>query len=50
MVFYLAIHYKNKELYYYQNLGISKMLLGISTSLFDFMLWIAAYIIANKIL
>jgi hypothetical protein len=50
MIFYMAIYYKKKELYYYQNLGVSKMLLGISTSLFDFTLWVAVYIIAGKIL
>jgi len=50
MIFYLAIHYKKAELYYYQNLGVSKRQLCIFTSVFDFILWVFVYIIAIKIL
>ena len=39
-IFYLSVLYRKHELYYYQNLGISKLLLGISTSIFDFSLWL----------
>ena len=47
-VFFIS-SYKNKEFYYYQNLGVSKLLLGVSTSLFDFLLWLTISIIAYKI-
>jgi len=40
MIFYLAIYYKKNELYYYQNLGVSKLMLGIATSVIDFILWL----------
>ncbi|MDB5007547.1 MAG: hypothetical protein JWQ84_3487 [Mucilaginibacter sp.] len=40
MIFYTADHYKKNELYYYQNLGISKLKLLITTSIFDFLLWL----------
>ncbi|EHQ27171.1 hypothetical protein Mucpa_3067 [Mucilaginibacter paludis DSM 18603] len=47
MIFYLAIHNKKRELYYYQNLGISKQKLLVATSVFDmivsFSLFITAY-------
>jgi hypothetical protein len=39
LVFYTAIHYKKNELYYYQNLGISKSKLILATSAFDFFIW-----------
>lgn len=45
MIFYTADHYKKKELYYYQNLGISKLKLLISTSIFDFLLWVGIILI-----
>ncbi|WP_299513197.1 hypothetical protein [Mucilaginibacter sp.] len=48
MIFYTAIHYKKQELYYYQNLGVTKWMLGIPTSVFDFLLWLAIYITACK--
>jgi hypothetical protein len=50
MVFYLAVHYKSRELYYYQNLGVSKLTLGLSTSAFDFALWLAIFIGTYKII
>lgn len=40
MIFYTAIHYKNNELYYYQNLGITKLRLIFTTSAFDFFVWL----------
>jgi hypothetical protein len=49
-IFYTAVHYKKRELYYYQNLGISKQLLMVSTSVFDFMLWLVLYIIAYNLI
>jgi hypothetical protein len=48
MIFSTAIYYKKKELYYYQNLGVSKVKLGISTSVFDFLLWLILIIIAYR--
>ncbi|WP_234997781.1 hypothetical protein [Mucilaginibacter sp. OK098] len=45
MIFSTAIYYQKKEMYYYQNLGVSKLKLGVTTSLFDFLLWL--FIIIN---
>jgi hypothetical protein len=41
LLFYTSVYYRKSELYYYQNLGISKLQLGISTSVFDFFIWLA---------
>jgi len=40
LVFYFINNYKRKEYYYYQNLGISKLLLWATTLIFDFTLFI----------
>lgn len=40
LIFYYINSYKSKEFYYYQNLGISKTLLWITTFIFDFSLFI----------
>jgi len=40
MIFYTAIYNKKHELYYYQNLGITKLRLIITTSVFDFFIWL----------
>ena len=48
VIFYGAIRYQKKEMYYYQNLGVSKLKLGISTSVFDFLLWLILTIIAFR--
>ncbi|MCR8561014.1 hypothetical protein KXD93_25380 [Mucilaginibacter sp. BJC16-A38] len=48
MIFSTWIYYKKKELYYYQNLGISKIKLAVATSTFDFLLWLIAIIITTK--
>ena|ERR1700710_1779744 len=40
LTFYYINAYKNKEYYYYQNLGISKILLWTTTFIFDFSLFI----------
>lgn len=50
VIFYSAVFYKKNELYYYQNLGISKLRLGVFTSLFDFLLWLILSIIIYKII
>ena len=47
-IFFSAVYYKKQELYYYQNLGISKLKLGITTSAFDFMLWTMVLLIGLK--
>ena len=44
VIFYLAVSYKKNELYYYQNLGLSKMQLALFTSIGDFVLWLALMI------
>jgi hypothetical protein len=41
IVFYAWVSYKKKQLYYYQNLGITSLQLLITTSVFDFLLWLA---------
>jgi len=40
LTFYFINNYKNKEYYYYQNLGVSKVLLWSATLSFDFALFI----------
>jgi len=45
IILYAAIYYNKNELYYYQNLGISKTLLGASVFVFDFLLWLSLIII-----
>jgi hypothetical protein len=50
LIFYLALYYKKHELYYYQNLGVSKLRLIISISVFDFAIWLIIYIIAYNLL
>jgi len=40
MIFYTAVYYKKNELYYYQNLGITKLKLILTTSVFDFFVWL----------
>jgi len=49
LTFYFINNYKNKEYYYYQNLGISKALLWITTLIFDFTLFILLIIQVYKI-
>jgi hypothetical protein len=45
LIFYTAIFYRKNELYYYQNLGISKTQLIAFTSVVDFLLWLVLIII-----
>ncbi len=45
LVFYLSVFYRKNELYYYQNLGISKIKLIVTTFIFDFLLWLVLIII-----
>jgi len=40
IIFYFINTYKHREYYYYQNLGISKVLLWSTTLIFDFALFI----------
>ena len=40
VTFYFINDYKQKEYYYYQNLGISKGMLWLSTLIFDFAMFI----------
>jgi hypothetical protein len=49
LTFYFIRSYKNKEFYYYQNLGVSKVLLWTSTLLFDFCLYIFLLIQVHKL-
>lgn len=40
IIYYFISSYKHKELYYYQNLGLSKKVLFIVTFSFDFILFL----------
>jgi hypothetical protein len=40
ITYYFITSYKSKEFYYYQNLGISKVLLWCTTLIFDFAFFI----------
>jgi hypothetical protein len=40
LTFYYINGYKNREYYYYQNLGVSRLLLWASTIVFDFALFL----------
>src|SRR4051794_7103436 len=40
LTYYFINSYKSKEYYYYQNLGVSKVLLWTATLTFDFVLFI----------
>lgn len=48
VVLYATIQYRKNELYYYQNLGVSKLLLWITISAFDFLLWLMLIILMIK--
>ena len=48
-IFYFINSYKQKELYYYKNLGVSKLFLWISTMAIDIILFILLIIITLKI-
>jgi len=48
LIIYFAFIAKKKELYYYQNLGVSKQKLAVTTWLFDFSLWLVLIIISYK--
>ncbi len=47
LTYYFINTYKNKEYYYYLNLGISKFLLWIVSLSFDFVLFISLIILTN---
>lgn len=49
LIYYFIKNYKAKEIYYYQNLGISKIVLWSSILAFDFALFIVSIIITYKI-
>jgi len=46
VIIYYINNYKNKEFYYYQNLGISKLTLWIGALTFDFLIFVALLIYA----
>ena len=48
LTYYFINGYKNKEYYYYRNLGVSKTLLWTATLIFDFTLFIFLIIQTNK--
>jgi len=48
MILYFALQSQKKELYYYQNLGVSKRRLAVTTWMFDFSLWLMLIIIAYQ--
>jgi hypothetical protein len=44
-LFYTSVYYRKNEMYYYQNLSVSKLQLGVVTSLFDFSVWVVLMMI-----
>jgi chromate transport protein ChrA len=48
LVFSYIRSYKNKEFYYYQNLGLSRAFLWTTTFLFDFFLYLLLLLPLNK--
>jgi len=48
LTYYFINSYKNKEYYYYQNLGLSKALLWIAILTFDFALFIFLIVLIYK--
>lgn len=49
VIVYFISSYKRDEFYYYKNLGLSKLLLCISTLVFDFILFIFLIVLTLKI-
>ena len=49
VIFYFINIYKQKELYYYTNLGLSKLLLWISSGAIDLMFFVLLIMIASII-
>jgi hypothetical protein len=49
LIFYFITEYKRKEFYYYQNLGVSKLLLWATSLTFDFVLFISLLFWVHKI-
>ena len=49
IVYYFIRTTKTKEFYYYQNLGVSKVLLWTSTLTFDFVIFLCSLILTYKI-
>jgi len=49
LIFYFIKKFKTKEFYYYQNLGVSKAILWITTLTFDLVLFIFLLILTYKI-
>jgi len=46
-IFYFVSQSKKKQLYYYQNLGVTKLRIGVLTSIFDFAVFLLALIIIH---
>ncbi|MES2109479.1 MAG: hypothetical protein V4577_12055 [Bacteroidota bacterium] len=49
LMIYIAFASKRKELYYYQNLGLSKQKLALTIGLFDFGLWSVLIVITYSL-
>lgn len=49
IIIYYINNYKNKEFYYYQNLGLSKKILWSSTMTVDFLIYIFAVYLSFQI-
>jgi len=47
MIFFFVNQLKEKQYYYYQNFGVGKKLLWVTTLLFDFLLFILFIILIN---
>jgi len=49
LVFFFMDKYKRHEIYYYQNLGVSKKVLWCSTVAFDFLLFLTSILVTYTI-
>ncbi len=49
LIYFFIKTYKNKEFYYYQNLGVSKLKLWTSTITVDFILFFVLIFLVHKI-
>jgi hypothetical protein len=49
LIYFFIKKYKNKEFYYYQNLGVSKLALWVTSLCFDLILFIILLIIVHKL-
>ena len=50
LIYYFVNNHRSKEIFYYQNLGVSKTVLWSATLIFDFLLFILSLIITHALI